>query len=255
MGSPGTFSISTRKAKKIRNMIAERPPRLEDDLPRSAKARKFFSEVFSDQEWLALLGGREWRAAAGILTGAVSSARAQALQKQLSEWANKQGIGEDTPLINLGSQLLQRLDEREDLRQRDIIAFELASYALRQSVERLYAGESSPFDVDRKTLLQRLGKVDSDTALRTYIGAYLQQLVRYIMGGYQATAKEQDARANFLANIEVQGIPMLAEDFLKTLQKYSAGKYGRGRPLSATLKDLPDWLAKASQELLKAHKR
>jgi hypothetical protein len=254
MGSPGTFGLSVQKAKKVRDLMtpgaAEAETQMSTEVPQTARARRFFAGLLADQQWGGLLSGQEWRSAAGLLTGLVAAARVNANQQRLEQWVDRQGFVGESALIRLGGELLEKLDA--DLPERDVIGFELASYALRRTVDDLYADDRSPFDVDRELLLQRLPKVDVKKALVTYIGSYLQELVNYITGGLPvATDAEDQIRSSFLRDVQEDEAPRLAQDFLATLLQYSDRKYGSGRPLSEVLEDVPEWLAAAAKELFK----
>jgi hypothetical protein len=253
MGSPGTFGLSVQKAKKIRDLMTastgaeEAETKVVTEVPRSARARRFFGGLLSQPDWEGLLSGPEWRVAAKILAGLVTAARVNASQQRLGQWLDRQGFVGETALIRLGSHLLEKLDE--DLPERDVIGYELATYALRRTVDELYAADRSPFDVDREDLLQRLPKIDTETALKTYIGSYLQELVSHITGGLPAaTAAEEKLNSSFL-RVQEDEVPKLAQDFLATLRQYSERKYGSGRPLAEMLDDVSEWLADAAKEL------
>jgi hypothetical protein len=255
MGSPGTFGLSFQKAQKIRNLMAssgavdaEAKPAAE--IPKSARARKFFGGLLADRDWGGLLSGPEWRTAAKLLTALVAEARVNATQRRLGEWVDRKGFVGETALIRLGNQLLAKLDD--DLPERDAIGFELSSYALRRTVDELYGPGRSPFDVDRDELLRSLPKIDTDTALKTYVASYLQELVGYLRGGLPppTTAGEGRIDSAFLS-VQQEQVPKLAQELLSTLREYSRERYGRTKPLTEMLDDVPDWLSAASRKLFK----
>jgi hypothetical protein len=255
MGSPGTFGLSFQKAEVIRRFMAssEAPPgdvKASAAVPASAPARRFLASLLADRDWAGLLSGPEWRTAAKVLTGMVAGAQVNSTQHRLNEWADRQGVVGDTALIRLGNQLMAKLDE--GLPERDAIGFELSSYALRRTLDELYAEGKSAFDVGREDLLRRLPKVKTETALQTFIGSYLQEIVNYVTGGLPppATAAEGKLDSKFQATQQEQ-IPRLARDFLATLREYSKQKYGRTKPLTEMLGDVPEWLSAVSKKLLK----
>ena len=254
MGSPGTYGLSAQKAQKLREMMGgpsqgeQADPREASEMPRSARARRFFADMLADRDWSKLLTGREWRVAAGLITGEVSAARVMAGQARLEDWAEDRDLGGEMALIQLGNRLQESLDR--DLPERELIPFDLASYALRRTLKEVYAPGSSPFDVTREQLLDKIPRVDARSALTTYISSYLQELVHHLVGGFPAAGTEgTQVPSSFLTTLEKGEAQRLAGEMLSSLEKFSERKHGPGRPLSEALDDLPGWLAKASQEL------
>jgi len=244
MGSPGTFSLSLPKRDKIRKLIGEEYGQvsrkgLTEPAPLSAA---FFREIFRERDWTGLITGREWRKCASLLLKGVGEARVLP-RSELESWLRKQQIemGAESPLIEWGDRWIEKLDR--ELGDRNVIGFELSTYALRQTLEDLYSPEKSPFDLTRKALINELKKVDTRTAFRAYVKAYLRQVINYVMAGYPPTnADEAERVASFIETVERKEIPKLANQFVEALEKYSVTKGRAGQATSVVLEDVPEWV-------------
>jgi hypothetical protein len=243
MGSPGTFSLSPKKSAAIGNVLASgagrtAPKGLTEPAPLAAA---FFRELFRHSDWTGLITGREWRRCASLLVQGVSAAHAH--ESNLESWVEKQKIDltSEAPLIEWGDRWLEQLDR--ELSQRDIIAFELSTYALRQTLEELFAPEGSPFDLNKDQLLEGLKKVETSDAFKTYVRSYLRQVIRHIVGGYPpGNAEKERERTEFMRAVEQEEIPKLADQFLNSLERYSSKKVSAGRAISKVLEDVPEWM-------------
>lgn len=259
MGSPGTFSLSPKKSAAIGNVLASGAGRTAPkDLTEPAPlAAAFFREIFRDKNWTGLITGREWRKCASLLVQAIGAARAH--QTNLESWIEKENIRAteegplisvtgEAPLIEWGDRWVKRLDK--EMSQRDIIGFELSTYALRQTLEELYSPEGSPFDLKKAELIKGLKEVDTRTAFKTYVRSYLGQVIRHIIGGYPPeNDKKERERAEFMRVVEREEIPKLADQFLNSLEKYLSDKVGAGTAISRVLEDVPGWIDESKKIL------
>ena len=244
MGSPGTFSLSPQKSSTIKKLLGrdygQAPKKgLTEPAPLAAA---FFREIFRERDWTGLITGQEWRKCASLLLKGVSEARVLS-RGDLEAWLAKQKIelGTASPLIQWGDRWIEKLDR--ELSDRNVIGFELSTYALRQTLEDLYSAQKSPFDVTRKELVSELKTVDTRTAFKAYVESYLRQVINYVMAGYPPKDAAEDQRlSTFMNTVEKQELPKLANQFLGALEKYSGSISGEGRPLSVALENIPEWV-------------
>jgi hypothetical protein len=251
VGSPGTFSLSEKKSKVIRDVLAVGPSRSrKEEVPKLApNAAAFFKEVLKDKTWAGLIAGKEWRTCANLLVKSIAEANILS-RTELESWIKKQKVEttSESPLIELGDRWVEKLDK--ELGERDIIAYELSTYALRQTLEQLYSPDKSPFDMRTNALLKGLKTVDTRTAFKVYVESYLKQVVRYIIGGFlPEDSKEEKKRLEFLTNVEKKAIPKLADQFLSSLEEFSTKESGAGRAISLRLKEAPKWIEKVKEIL------
>jgi hypothetical protein len=244
MGSPGTFSLSPQKSNTIRKLLGR-------DFSQTSRkgltepaplAAAFFREIFRERDWTGLITGREWRKCASLLLKGVGEARVLS-RRDLESWLEKQKIeaGTASPLIEWGDRWIEKLDK--ELSDRNVIGFELSTYALRQTLEDLYSPDKSPFDLTRTALIEELKTVDTRTAFRAYVQSYLRQVIHYVMAGYPPKDAEDDQKlSKFMDTVEKQEIPKLANQFLSALEKYSGTKGRAGQALSVVLEDVPEWV-------------
>jgi hypothetical protein len=260
MGSPGTYSLSEKKSRTIKRLLSDRsvskaigegasgaPAKQKGAGGLSPLAAKFFNEVVLE-DWAEFIKGKEWRSCASLLLRLASEATAKSQQKELTAWAEEQEITGETPLVDWGNRLVMQLDRQ--LGDRDLMAFDLATYALRQTLEELYSPDQSPFDLDKRKLLKKLGTVNTQNVLQTYIASYFRQIIRYTMSGYRPeNAKEDKKRAELVNIVGEKEIPKLAREFWSRLQKHSEEKSGAGRAASLVLEDVPEWLTRIATDI------
>lgn len=266
MGSPGTYSLSAKKNQTIKRLLSSRPVSraIEEGGSRppsqqkgvgglSPLAAKFFREVVLE-DWTEFIKGKEWRSCAVLLLKLASEATTKAQQKRLEPWAEEQEITGESPLVNWANRLIVQLDRQ--LGDRDLMAFDLATYALRQTLEELYSHDQSPFDLNKRTLLKRLRTVDAQSAVQTYLASYFRQILRYTMSGYRpASAKEDEKRYGLMNIVGENEIPKLAKEFWKQLQAYSTEKSGAGKAASLVLDDVPEWLTKIAENIFTGERK
>lgn len=205
-------------------------------------AATLFNQIFKDSDWTELIVGKEWRKCADLIVKAAGQTSNRP-QEELEDWVKKQKVDleGESPLVELGDRWIDKLDR--EMADRNLIAFDLSTYALRQALEELYSRDESPFDVSKKRLLARLKAVNTHDALRSYVDSYLRQLVRYLLAGYvPGDKKEERERDRLLRAVEGKEVSRLADQFLNSLEQFSKEKGGAGEAVSKRLRDVPKWL-------------